>query len=80
MKHPFVIDRNGKLVERKYCFYAGRVFIPEFEIVSNPTIRISDVKRRRFNLIDRTIKQIQKAEDDAIFEVLDSVKSGNKVE
>lgn len=33
--------------------FGKRVTIPEFEIVSNPTIRISEVKRRRFNLIDR---------------------------
>lgn len=33
--------------------FGERVTIPEFEIVSNPTIRIDDVKRRRFNLIDR---------------------------
>lgn len=30
-----------------------RVTIPEFEIYSSPTIRISEVKSRRFNLIDR---------------------------
>lgn len=32
---------------------AQRVTIPEFEIVSSPTIRITDVAKRRFNLIDR---------------------------
>jgi hypothetical protein len=32
---------------------ATRVTIPEFEIYSNPTIRISEVKQRRFNVIDR---------------------------
>lgn len=30
-----------------------RVTVPEFEIVSNPTVRIGDVKQKRFNLIDR---------------------------
>ena len=35
------------------------VVIPEFKVVTSPTIRISQVKRRRFNIIDRyqSIKQ-----------------------
>jgi hypothetical protein len=33
--------------------FGNRVTIPEFEIVSNPTVVISEVRRRRFNLIDR---------------------------
>lgn len=32
---------------------AERVTIPEFEIFANPTVRIADVKLRRFNIIDR---------------------------
>lgn len=42
------INSKGK-VEKNF----GRVFMPKFEIYSNPTISITDVKRRRFNLIDR---------------------------
>lgn len=36
-----------------------RVTVPEFQIFANPTIKIADVKQRRFNLIDRhyTIKK-----------------------
>lgn len=30
-----------------------RVAAPTFEIVSSPTIKITDIKSRRFNLIDR---------------------------
>ena len=30
-----------------------RVTIPEFKLVSNPTIRIGEVRERRFNIIDR---------------------------
>lgn len=33
-----------------------RVFAPTFEIYKNPTIRLSDIKSRRFSLIDRNIK------------------------
>ena len=32
---------------------ARRVTIPEFEIYSNPSVKISDVRQRRFNIIDR---------------------------
>lgn len=32
---------------------AERVQMPEFEIASNPTIRLSEVRERRFNLVDR---------------------------
>lgn len=32
---------------------SNRVVFPEFEIVSNPTIHIGQIKQRRFNLIDR---------------------------
>ena len=32
---------------------AKKVKIPNFEVVSSPTINISQVKRRRFNIIDR---------------------------
>lgn len=32
----------------------NRITIPEFELVSNPTIKITDIKRRVFNVIDRS--------------------------
>lgn len=32
---------------------AGRVVFPTFEIASNPTIKLSEIKQRRFNLVDR---------------------------
>lgn len=38
---------------RSSSLTAQRVLFPLFEIVSNPTIRISDVKARRFHIIDR---------------------------
>lgn len=31
-----------------------RVTVPQFQIVNSPTFKISDIKQRRFNLIDRT--------------------------
>ena len=39
-----------------------RVKIPEFEIVSNPTIKISDIKRRAFGIIDRAVPWYEELE------------------
>jgi hypothetical protein len=38
--------------------FGERITIPQFEVYQNPTINISEVKRRRFNLIDRTKKRL----------------------
>jgi hypothetical protein len=47
-----VINDHDEIGPPSYLSF-GRVVVPEFEIVRNPTIRISDVKSRRFSLIDR---------------------------
>lgn len=50
-KHDtIVISDKGKIGRQGF---GSRVKIPVFEVVSNPTIHIGDVKRRRFDLIDR---------------------------
>jgi len=41
----------SKIIRKKIKI--KKVKIPEFRIVSNPTIRISDIKRRRFSILDR---------------------------
>jgi hypothetical protein len=46
-----VIGRAGRIIRGK------RVTIPTFELVSNPTVKISDVKSRRFNIIDRYTRE-----------------------
>jgi hypothetical protein len=49
-KHDaIVINSRGKTGKK----FRG-VRIPQFEIFSNPTIKIGDIKRRRFDLIDRS--------------------------
>jgi hypothetical protein len=49
--------------------------VPEFEVVSNPTVRIAEVKRRRFNVIDRAQQkarqEIQAQEDANVFAALE---------
>lgn len=54
-----------------------RVVFPLFEIVSNPTIPLTAIRERRFDLIERSQElsraTIQASEDERIFEVLDSL-------
>lgn len=63
MEHPIVINSRGKiekndkqgiLAKLQRLFIKGRVLVPEFEMVSSPTIRLTDIRLRRFNMIDRT--------------------------
>lgn len=64
------IARRALVVEQMpvggltYCEPAEKVFgervtIPEFELYSNPTVRISEVKQRRFNVIDRAPNKLR---------------------
>ena len=73
-----VIASNGSTPESRV--HGDRVTVPELEIVSNPTVRIAEVKRRRFNIIDRAQQkarqEIQAQEDANIFAALDYA-SGN---
>jgi hypothetical protein len=68
-----VISSNGAAPESRV--QGDRVMLPELEIVSNPTVRIAEVKRRRFNVIDRAQQkarqEIQAQEDANIFAALD---------
>lgn len=75
-----VISSNGSVPESRV--FGDRVTIPEFEVVSNPTVRIHEVKRRRFNVIDRAQQkarqEIQAQEDANIFAALDFAADDNK--
>jgi len=54
-----------------------RVIFPLFEIASNPEIPLTQIKERRFDLIERAQDlaraQIQAAEDERVFAVLDAI-------
>jgi len=54
-----------------------RVIFPLFELASNPEIPLTQIKERRFDLIERSLDlakaQIQAAEDERAFAVLDSI-------
>ncbi len=54
-----------------------RVIFPLFEIASNPEIPLTQIKERRYDLIERAQDlaraQIQAAEDERVFSVLDAI-------
>ena len=72
-----VISSNGTGPESRV--FGDRVTVPEFELFSNPTVRIAEVKRRRFNVIDRAVQkarqEIMAQEDANIFAAIDSAAS-----
>lgn len=72
-----VISSNGTGPESRV--FGERVVVPEFEIFSNPTVRIAEVKRRRFNVIDRAVQkarqEIMAQEDANVFAALDAAAS-----
>lgn len=72
-----VISSNGSGPESRV--FGDRVTIPEFEIFANPTVRIAEVKRRRFNVIDRAVQKARQemmAQEDAnVFAALDASAS-----
>jgi hypothetical protein len=72
-----VISSNGTGFESRV--FGDRVTVPEFEVYSNPTVRIAEVKRRRFNVIDRAVQkarqEIMAQEDANVFAAVDAASS-----
>jgi hypothetical protein len=75
-----VVSSNGAAPESRV--FGDRITVPEFEVVSNPTVRIMEVKRRRFNVIDRAQQkarqEIQAQEDANIFTAIDFASDDTK--
>jgi hypothetical protein len=69
-----VVSSNGAAVESRV--FGDRITVPEFEIVSNPTVRIAEVRRRRFNVIDRAVQkarqEVMAQEDSAGFAAINA--------
>lgn len=67
------VSSNGSVPESRV--FGDRISVPDFGIVSNPTILYSEIKRRRFNVIDRAQQkarqEISAIEDANIFNALD---------
>lgn len=69
-----VVNPNNDIIDKQSSYIHGqRVVIPQFQIFNSPTIKISEIKRRRFNLIDRTRDDIMAQEDSSIFDALDKI-------
>ena len=72
-----VVSSNGGAPQSQV--YSDRVTVAELEIVCNPTARIHEVRRRRFNLIDRAVQkarqEIMAQEDANIFAALDTAST-----
>jgi hypothetical protein len=72
-----VISSNGTGPESRV--FGDRVVVPTFELFSNPTVRIAEVRRRRFNVIDRAVQKARQelmAQEDAnLFAALDSAST-----
>lgn len=72
-----VVSSNGSGGESRV--FGDRVTVPEFELYSNPTVRIAEVKRRRFNVIDRAVQkarqEIMAQEDANVFAAIDAASS-----
>lgn len=70
-KHrDIIINSKGKIGKR----YSGvRVQVPTFQVYANPTVKLSDIKMRRFDLISRAKSEIMEQEDSAIFNALDQM-------
>lgn len=69
-----VVSSNGTGPESRV--FGDSVVIPTFELFSNPTVRIAEVRRRRFNVIDRAVQkarqEIMAQEDANIFAAIDT--------
>jgi len=70
----YVIPRRGALPDR--ITEGEEVLVPTFEIGANPQIRLSEIKSRRFYIVDRAQMKakeaIQKAEDSEILAAIDA--------
>lgn len=69
----FVISKRGQAPDQ--VIEGDRIQVPTFEIVSYPQVRFSQVKERRFNVIDRAQQRakadIMAVEDAEIFSLLE---------
>lgn len=70
----FVLSKRGQVPDQ--IIEGDRIQVPTFEIVSYPQVRFSQVKERRFNVIDRAQQRaksdIMAVEDAEIFALIDA--------
>lgn len=70
----YVISKRGSAPDQ--IVEGDRIQVPTFEVVSYPQVRFSQVKERRFNVIDRAQQRakadIMAVEDEEIFKLIDA--------
>lgn len=70
----YVISKRGQVPDQ--VIEGDRIQVPTFEVVSYPQVRFSQVKERRFNVIDRAQQRaksdIMAVEDEEIFALIDN--------
>ena len=73
----FVVGKRGQAPQQ--IIEGERIQVPTWEIVANPQIRMSQVKERRFNIIDRAQQRaksdIMAVEDANAFRLIDAAAS-----
>ena len=61
----------------------GKLTVPSFELVSNPTVSLAEIKKRRFNIVARAQKmlqqQVQDEFDKLIFATIDDFNELNEL-
>lgn len=70
------ISSRGRLYRKgQLSGSSRRAIFPTFQLAANPTIKLSDVKARRFDIIDRSVQKLKESitfeEDSMIFDILD---------
>lgn len=67
-----LVSSNGSGPESRV--WGDSITVPTFELYSNPTVRIAEVRKRRFNIIDRAVQkarqEIMAQEDANVFSAL----------
>lgn len=70
----FVVSKRGQVPDQ--LIEGDRITVPTFEIVSYPQVRFSQIKERRFNVIDRAQQRaksdIMAVEDETVFNLLEA--------
>ena len=73
----FVISKRGKAPDQ--IIEGDRIQVPTFEVISYPQVRFSQVKERRFNVIDRAQvrakSDIMAVEDETILGLIDTAST-----
>ena len=61
IKNPFIEKLKEKLVQRanQVEIQGSRVSVWEYEIASSPTVRLNDLSRRRFSVLDRAEQRMR---------------------